>query len=188
MNICVKCYGYHYITDGFREFKLKHLYFYKEDGTLIEFPFSNVMGCWFEVDVNEIKAHRNVNYDKEELFAVRSDEKGFWDVYIPFSRSNCRKIGEKTEILSDYEYIYDTYQVNGGNLKLFSNGDLAFKECGDDGIAFYFLKNYKPTTERERFNKLMDDIEKTCGICVNTYQMKHILKHYRLVKIRKKVE
>lgn len=183
-NLCIRWNTTSIITDGLKEVKIINVHFFTKTGGILDFPFSNILGVWIRLDGDyPIKIRRKVDTSRNEVFAVKSEKtKGHYDVYIPFEAAGGRVLDKETFNFGDYDYTYQPYLVSGYNLVKFSQDVKDVFQIEKNTLKAYSYVTHTPTEEHKKLNKLSYEIEKECGVSVENYILKSILKKYDIVK------
>lgn len=191
-NFAVRwCNGRYIFSMGVGEtIELNDLYFYYKVGKVTyEFQITDCISFWGTLNGKyELNKRLKINLDKNEVFAIRN--KGGWnkhtyDVYIPAEAINLIPHGHKVKKTKEYEYTYEIFSFNGSNLKYppyYDGRDRCAYMLSENTIGFEVFKESKKTKFKREFDSLVEDIEKTCEINVDTWKLGRILEHYNIIK------
>lgn len=178
--------GCRVITNGFTNIRLASVNFYDTDGKIIKWEHNNILGCWLYLNGHfHFVNRRALNFARNEVFYIKKKGQEECDVYIPCEAVGLKNVGKDTSGMGDYIYTYDVYQFNGSDLLKFTDNEGNTEQIDDSTIRIRVFNKYELSDEAQKERKLFDEIEKTCGIMLDTWKMKEILKHYKIVKRRK---
>lgn len=183
--------GYFIILDGQR-FHITNgrLIFYNEKGETCEVDLQ--YGCRFLIKFNDINfaIRKKVDFTRNEVFAIKTPKRSKYDknanaiVYIPMSAVNL-EFGTPHEIKDDcFVKVKNSVTFNVEHFHSF--GDQSHPDIivdNDNGRATFNI--YLSTEFSKEYKELLDlteEINKTCGCNISTYDLSKIFKHYNITK------
>lgn len=199
--------GYFFMAHNYNEHHRYHLdggviYLYKPDGTTYKVNLE--YGCNFEFKALDLKFSERkmkdgvippVCFTRNEIFAVRIAKKNNFDeknnaaVFIPASAVNL-VVSEPYE--EDGEYHISTYRKLtfeiGPRFQTWQDQShptmIVTDEDGKTLLSVSEFVKMRCTEEFTKRQKLAEQIKKTCGVEIGDYDLKCLLKHYKLTKKR----
>jgi len=162
-------------------------FFYDKD-KIIECNLDDAVMFDMNVDC-KFHMRKTVDLTRNEIFAVRcKDRRDNYSLYIPLSQVDLKEIGNKVSFSSDRtdRYVYTKYSITAYNL-CFWNSNIkshSFVKKGDNSIIFTTYKGFNRTKKGKALDKLICDINQTCGLSINSYdyEWSKILQHYDIIK------
>jgi len=146
-------------------------------------------------DDYKLVRHRKMKaYGVPYLLAGEGWNKGVSWLYLPLSMLSMRFEDSTQPMLSDdYMACYRTFFIKGTMMPSYSsrtsdslvhNGRIVYEN--GELIARTLFDSY-PTEQHIKRQKLIKDIEKTCGVDLSRidWELRKVLEHYRIVKKRK---
>lgn len=194
--------GYH-VTDVSKDktYKLAwgKIYLFDEQGNITKLDLD--YGCSFLIELGEhqLKRKKKPDFTANEPFYVLAGKKTKWDeyskidIYIPQSLLNTT-FGDEFEeenFDSSSVFTYRTVSIEAMHFGTYggqSHEDIVVEDLGDGWHQRLSFKCYVKSENKDwykRNQKLSKQIKDTCGISLDPYQLRDLLTHYKLTKIRK---
>lgn len=161
-------------------------FFYDKD-RVIECSLDDA--AMFDMNVDcRFHVRKTVDLTRDEIFAVRCKGREDYSLYIPLSQVDLKEIGNKVKYSGDKtdRYVYTKYSITASNLHFWGNNtnSSSFVKKDDNSIVFTAFKGFNRTKKGKALDKLICDINDTCGLNLNhyDYEIMKILEHYDIVK------
>lgn len=165
---------------------------FNKEGVTFEIPLEDLMSCWLRLNGEySIVNRKKVNFTRNEVFVVKIYSKYYneYVLYIPMESLGTERIEDEDIELDNAQFIYTykKYIIGVEDVKFFTEGNRnKFVPLDDTKSVIYYYKDHRPTDKHIKLMNLIADIEKTCGVLVDTWKIEKILENYKITKIRKK--
>lgn len=175
---------------------------FDKDGNTTEIDLDNGCGFLIELGEHQLKCKRVPDFTANAPFFIRVGKKSKWDdtnkikLFIPSSLLNTT-FGEEFEMDACDSSVILTYRkvfFEAKHFRTYSgqpHPNITVEDLGDgwnQRLGFNCFVKSETKDWYNRNTKLSQQIKETCGISLNPYELRDLLKHYKLTKIRKPKE